>query len=105
VVYESISSIFIALRGNFFKLLQGDSSTYKSAINSIIMNRDESVSLQEVEQLVKKPVRTLLNKPNKIVHIIIIQDTRAALSWQSKLVLDYVASSNPESMNVLKCSL
>jgi hypothetical protein len=53
----------------------------------------------------KKNSEPMLNQPNKIVHVVKVQATRAALSRRSKLVPDYITSSNPESVNALKCSL
>ena len=104
MVFESISLVFILLRGNLLEFLQGDSGAYKSPINSGKTNLDEPVGLQGVEQLIEKPVWALLNQLNKVVHIFKVEVMRAALSQWSKLVLYNVASSNPESMDVFKHS-
>jgi hypothetical protein len=80
-------------------------SAYKSPMNSDIMNRDKSIGLQEVEQLIEKPVQTLLNQPDKIVYVAKVQAMWTALSWWPKSVLYHIASGNPESMYVFKCSL
>ena len=80
MVYESISPFFVVLRGNLFELLQGDSSAYESPMNSGIMNGDKPIGLQEVKQLIEKPVRTLLNQLDKIVYVAQVQATWMALS-------------------------
>jgi len=95
VLHIIISEWFITFLGNNLELLARHSSTFEFPVYRSIVNRYEAVSLQEIEELIQKPVRLVSDQTEQVLDIVEMKEVRAS-SLVAMSMRNHFTSRSPE---------
>ena len=90
-----ISEWFITLLGDNLELLVRHSSMLEFPVYRSIVNRYEVVSLQEIEELIQKPVRLVSDQTEQVLDIVEMKEVRMS-SLVAMSMRNHITSYSPE---------
>ena len=71
------SLILVAFLRDALKLLSADACALECAVDGRVVYRKEAVGLEEVQQLVEKVIRILLNKKLEVMNVVVVEKSEA----------------------------
>jgi hypothetical protein len=94
---------FVSFQSNTFEFLVRHPSSFEFSMDSGVVDRNKAICLEEVEQFIKEVVGIVAYKYEKVVNIIVIENSRSAKV--SFLGLHNISSVPPERQDSVKCAL
>jgi hypothetical protein len=93
-------TIFILFYRDTPKLFAADSSSNKFVVDDSVVYRNETVRFEKEKELVEKVIGVLLNKPEEILYIVVVQESN--LTCEGFPLTDNIPGFVPELQDVVE---